>query len=70
MISFQNKVVFSVIFVGLWIFFSPENTNLLPNHSLFAAIFVMFGVTLNYYDPIFLPIFLLLLYIYSQFIGI
>ena len=71
MISYQNKVVFSVIFVGLCIFFKPESTGeLLPKHSFFAVIFVMIGVTLNYYDPLFLPLFLLLLYIYSQIIGI
>ena len=70
-ISFQNKVVVSVICLGLWMYFRTENTNeLLPNHSLFSVLFVMVGATLNYYDPLFLPIFLLLLYIYSKFIGI
>jgi hypothetical protein len=70
-ISFQNKVVISVICLGLWVYFRSGNTgDLLPNHSLFAVLFVMVGITLNYYDPLFLPIFLLLLYIYSKFRGL
>jgi hypothetical protein len=69
-ISFQGKIIFSVICAGLWLFFRTDKCyEMLPNHSIFPVIFVMVGVYLNYYDPIFLPLFLLLLYCYTRFIN-
>jgi hypothetical protein len=70
-ISFSTKVIFSVVVAGLWVFFRTENSDeLLPTHSFFAVLFVMVGVALNYYDPLFFPLFLLLLFLYSKFINI
>jgi len=69
-ISIHGKIIFSVICAGLWIFFRTDKCyEMLPNHSLFPVIFVMGGVYLNYYDPIFLPLCLVLLFCYTLFIN-
>lgn len=69
-ISLHGKIIFSVICAGLWIFFRTDQCyEMLPNNSIFPVIFVMCGVYLNYYDPIFLPLCLLLLYCYTRFIN-
>ena len=69
-ISNQGKIIFSVIFAGLWVFFSNDSLyEMLPNRSMFAVIFVMCGVYLNYYEPLMLPLFLVLLYCYTQIIN-
>ena len=61
-ISFQTKVVFAVICSGVWIFFrTSECYTLIPRMHWFPVVFVMLWTYLNYYDPLFLPIGLLLL---------
>lgn len=69
-ISVNGKIIFSVICAGLWVFFRTDNcSDILPNHSIFLVIFVMSCVYLNYYDPIFLPLGLFLLFCYNIFIN-
>ncbi len=69
-ISLNGKRIFSVICAGLWVYFRTDNcSEILPNHSIFLVIFVMCCVYLNYYDPIFLPLCLFLLFCYNSFIN-
>jgi hypothetical protein len=65
-ISFENKIVFSVICSGLWIYFRTQKCyDMIPRNNLFPVVFVMIWTYLNYYEPLFLPIGLLILMLYS-----
>jgi hypothetical protein len=66
-LSYKNKVILSVICSGVWIYFrTSECYNLLPRHHIFPVIFVMLWCYLNYIEPLFLPIGLLILFIYPK----
>jgi len=65
-ISFDNKVIFSVICAGLWIYFRTQQCyDMIPRNHLFPIGFVMIWSYLNYYEPLFLPFGLLMLILYS-----
>jgi hypothetical protein len=65
-ISFNNKVIISVICAGLWIYFrTAQCYNMIPRGHWFPVVFVMIWAYLNYYEPLFLPIGLLILILYS-----
>jgi hypothetical protein len=65
--SYNNKVIISVICSGFWIYFSDSDCyKLIPRLHVFSIIFVMCWVYLNYYEPLFLPIGLMLLIAYSK----
>ena len=65
-ISFKNKVILAVICTGLWIYFRTASCyDMIPRKHIFPVIFVMIWSYLNYYDPFFLPIGLLVLYVYK-----
>jgi hypothetical protein len=65
-ISFNNKVIISVICAGLWIYFrTAQCYNMIPRTQWFPVVFVMIWTYLNYYEPLFLPIGLLILILYS-----
>lgn len=65
-ISFNNKVIISVICAGLWIYFrTAECYSMIPRTHWFPVVFVMIWAYLNYYEPLFLPIGLLVLVLYS-----
>jgi len=67
LLSFDNKVIISVICSGLWIYFrTSECYNLIPRLHIFSIFFVMVWVYLNYYEPLFLPIGLLILILYAK----
>jgi len=67
-ISFDKKVIFSVLCSGLWIYFRTADCyNMIPRLHLFPVIFVMYWSYLNYYEPLFLPIGLFILILYSKF---
>ena len=67
-ISFNQKVVISVICSGFWIYFrTAECYNLIPRRHIFPIIFVMIWSCLNYYEPLMLPIGLLVLILYSKY---
>ena len=66
-ISFQQKVIISLICAGLWIYFRTQQCyDMIPRGHLFPVIFVLIWTYLNYYEPLFLPIGLLILLIYSK----
>jgi len=70
-LSYNNKVIISVICSGLWIYFrTAECYSMIPRHSLFAAIFVMTWVYLYSYEPLFCPIGLAILIFYKEFNNI
>ena len=67
-ISYDNKVVISVIIAGIWIYFrTAECYSMIPREHIFPVIFVMIWSYMNYYEPLFLGIGLLILILYSQF---
>ena len=64
-LSYHNKVIISVISAGLWIFFrTAECYSMIPRYHIFPVIFVMIWTYFNYYEPLFLPIGLLILVAY------
>ena len=68
-ISHNNKVLISVFVGAVWIYFrSLENYALLPRHNLISVILVSSWIYLNYLDPLFLPIGLTIMYLYSQYV--
>jgi hypothetical protein len=66
-LRYDTKVIIAVICSGLWIYYRTKDCyNMIPRGHLFPIIFVMTWTYLNYYEPLFLPIGLLILIIYSQ----
>ena len=66
-ISYRHKVLFSVLCAGLWIYFRTQDCyNLIPRLHIFPVIFVMIWAYLNYYEPLFLPMGLLVLIVYAK----
>jgi hypothetical protein len=64
--SYKNKIIISVICSGFWVYFRTSDCyKLIPRNHIFPVIFVMIWSYLNYYDPFFLPIGLLVLYVYK-----
>jgi hypothetical protein len=65
-LTYDQKVVISVVCGGLWIYFrTSECYQLIPREHIFPIFFVCFWIYLNYYEPLFLPIGLFVLVIYS-----
>ena len=66
-LTYQQKVIFSVICSGIWIYFRTSDCyKLIPRKHIFPVFFVCIWTYLNYYEPLFLPIGLLILFAYSQ----
>ena len=66
-LSYTHKVAFSVICSGFWIYFrTSENYNFVPRKHIFPVIFVMGWAYLNYYEPLFLPLGLGVLIVYTN----
>jgi hypothetical protein len=67
-LTFDQKVYISLFCAGLWIYFRTSDCyNMIPRQEIFPVIFVMVWTYLNYYEPLFLPIGLLILIVYAQF---
>jgi hypothetical protein len=65
-LSYDKKVIISILCTGLWIYFrTAEFYNMIPRLHLFPVVFVMIWTYLNYYEPLFLPIGLGILILYS-----
>ena len=65
-LSFNQKVIISILCAGLWIYFrTNECYSLIPRYHLFPVLFVMTWSYFNYYEPLFLPIGLSILIAYS-----
>jgi len=66
-LRYDTKVIIAVICSGFWIYYRTTDCyNMIPRGHLFPIIFVMTWTYLNYYEPLFLPIGLLILILYSQ----
>jgi hypothetical protein len=66
-ISFEKKVYISVITAGAWIYFrTPSCYAMIPSGNFLPFFFVMIWTYLNYYEPLFLPIGLFILILYSK----
>jgi hypothetical protein len=66
-LDYTQKVYLSVICSGLWIYFRTADCyKMIPRYHLFPVFFVMIWSYLNYYEPLFLPLGLLVLIIYSK----
>jgi hypothetical protein len=67
-LTYQNKVVIAIICSGFWIYFRTSDCyKMIPRGNIFPVIFVMIWTYLNYYEPLFLPIGLVILLTYSHF---
>ena len=68
-LSYNSKVIIAVICSGFWIYFRTSDCyKLIPRMHMFPIVFVMSWVYLNYYEPLFLPIGLLMLIAYSKWL--
>ena len=66
-ITTDTKIAISVISAGIWIYFRTSDCyNMIPRMHFYPVVFVMIWTYLNYYEPLFLPIGLLLLILYSK----
>jgi len=66
-ITYHNKVIIAIICAGLWIYFRTQDCySMIPRKNLFPVIFVVLWTYLNYYEPLFLPIGLLILILYAK----
>ena len=64
-LSFDMKIIISIISGAIWIYFRTTQCYiLLPRRNLFSVIMVSIWIYYNYYEPLFLPIGLLTMYIY------
>ena len=65
-IPFKIKVLISVISAGFWIYFRTARCyEMIPPNKIFPVIFVMGWAYLNYYEPLFLPLGLLVLILFT-----
>lgn len=70
-LSYNNKVIISVICAGFWIYFrTSECYAMIPRHSIFASLYVMLWVYLYSYEPLFCPIGILILLFYTNYFNI
>jgi hypothetical protein len=66
-LSYNEKVIFSTICSGFWIYYRTSDCyKMIPRKHMFPVVFVMFWTYLNYRDPLFLPIGLVILIAYSK----
>jgi len=64
-LSYDKKVFIAVFFAGLWIYFRTNQCYImLPRMNIFSVMFVMIWTYLNYYEPLFLPIGLGIMFVY------
>jgi hypothetical protein len=66
-LSYNTKAIIAVIVSGFWIYFRTSDCyNMIPRLHLFPVVFVMIWTYLNYYEPLALPIGLLILILYAK----
>ena len=69
-LNWNQKIWISIIVGAIWIYFrSLKNYSLLPRKSIISVIIVSGWIYLNYLDPLFLPIGLVVMYGYSEFVA-
>ena len=65
-LTFDDKVKISMLASIIWIYFrTAECYKLIPRKSISSVLFVTTWVYLNYQEPLFLPIGLIILYLYG-----
>lgn len=65
-LTFSQKVIIALVSASIWIYFRDvSNYKLLPRKSIISIIIICFWLYLNYYEPLVVPIGLLIMYIYS-----
>ena len=66
LLTYDQKVYISIICGGLWIYFRTSDCyKMIPRKHIFPILFVCSWIYLNYYEPLFLPLGLLVLIAYS-----
>lgn len=66
LLSYDTKVLIALIAGGIWIYTRDDLCySMIPRLRLLSVILVVTWIYLNYKDPLFLPIGLAILYIYS-----
>ena len=67
-LSHEQKIIFAVLCSGFWIYFrTAQCYNMIPRGHILPVVFVTGWTYLNYYEPLFLPIGLLIL-IFAPFL--
>lgn len=67
-LDYQTKVFIAIVCGGFWIYYrTAECYNMIPRKHIFPVIFVCTWVYLNYMDPLFLPLGLAVLLLYTYF---
>ncbi len=69
-LTFEQKTYIAMVSAALWIYFRTLGCySMIPRQSLFSVIFVVIWLYLNYYEPLVVPIGLLILITYSTFFS-
>ena len=64
--SFNQKIIISLISASIWIYYRTLGCyKMLPRKSYLSIFIIIVWMYLNYYEPLVVPIGLLILYIYS-----
>jgi hypothetical protein len=68
LLTYEQKVMISVVCGGIWIYFRTSDCyKMIPRKHIFPVFFVCIWIYLNYYEPLFLPIGLLVLIAYKEY---
>ena len=66
-LSQEQKICISILSGAIWIYFRRlQDYSLLPRYSLLSVSLVSIWIYLNYMEPLFLPIGLICMIIYSK----
>ena len=61
-LSHDNKIIIAVLSSGIWIYFrTAQCYDMIPRTNLLPVVFVMIWAYINYYEPLALPIGLIIL---------
>ena len=65
-LTFSQKIIIALVSASIWIYFRDiSNYKLLPRKSIIFILIICFWLYLNYYEPLVIPIGLLIMYVYS-----
>jgi hypothetical protein len=65
-LTYDNKVIIAIVCSGFWIYYRTDDCyKMIPREHFIPVMFVMTWTYLNYYEPLFLPIGLIILIIYG-----
>ena len=66
-ITFEQKIFIAIISAAIWIYFRDLGCyRLLPRKSILSILFVSIWIYVNYYEPLAIPIGLILMFLYSK----